>query len=344
MLSSRVARIDVFKGSWRSVSGAGIGSTEEEVKKMYGDLLSVERHKYDDKGHYLIVRPHDPTYKGYEMRFETDGKVVTTISRGLSRSGVACRGLLVALGRKSSLLFVDLLQAPDPDRIALARRYGFGRGFGGAHGGDAGHAVGNSGAPDRFLVAERMRAGGGVDDQLQRPALQQIDRVGPAFIHFEDRLALDAGALNRCGGAARRGQLEAELGEPLRHSTASALWRSLTLMKTVPLSGSGVPALSCAFANASPKFSPTPITSPVERISGPSAGSTPGNLLNGNTGDFTKNLRHVQNAVVRLADHVAKSASFLPSIRPTAIFGSGTPVALLTYGTVREARGFTSST
>ena len=33
-----------------------------------------------------------------------------------------------------------------------------------------------------------------------------------------------------------------------------------------------------------------------------------------------------------------------PSISPTAIFGSGTPVALLTYGTVREARGFTSST
>ncbi len=30
------------------------------------------------------------------------------------------------------------------------------------------------------------------------------------------------------------------------------------------------------------------MTSPVERISGPSAGSTPGNLLNGKTGLFTK--------------------------------------------------------
>ena len=46
--------------------------------------------------------------------------------------------------------------------------------------------------------------------------------------------------------------------------------------------GSGVPALSCAFKNASPKLMPTPITSPVERISGPSAGSTPGNLLGRN--------------------------------------------------------------
>ena len=71
-------------------------------------------------------------------------------------------------------------------------------------------------------------------------------------------------------------------------STASALWWSFTLKKTVPLAGRGVPALICALANASPKFCPTPITSPVERISGPSAGSTPGNLLNGKTGDLTK--------------------------------------------------------
>ena len=59
-------------------------------------------------------------------------------------------------------------------------------------------------------------------------------------------------------------------------------------MNTVPFSGSGVPALIWALRNASPKLTPTPITSPVERISGPSTGSTPWNLLNGNTGDFTK--------------------------------------------------------
>ena len=70
-------------------------------------------------------------------------------------------------------------------------------------------------------------------------------------------------------------------------STASGLCRSLTLKKMQPFAGSGTPALSCALPKASPKFSPTPITSPVERISGPSAGSTPGNLLNGNTGLFT---------------------------------------------------------
>src|SRR6195256_2781245 len=115
-------------------------------------------------------------------------------------------------------------------------------------------------------------------------------------------------------------------------------------MNTVPLSGIGVPALNCALANASPKFSPTPITSPVDRISGPSAGSTPGNLLNGNTGDFTKHCGTGKTPDVLPSVRCPKSLSFLPSINPTAILGSGTPVALLTYGTVRDARGFTSST
>src|SRR5260370_20168638 len=110
-------------------------------------------------------------------------------------------------------------------------------------------------------------------------------------------------------------------------------------MNPLPLSGSGVPALNWAFANASPKFSPTPITSPVERISGPRVGSTPGNLLNGNTGDFTKNWGTSSTPVA-----FVKSEIFLPSITPTAIFGSDTPVALATYGTVRDARGFTSTT
>ena len=39
-------------------------------------------------------------------------------------------------------------------------------------------------------------------------------------------------------------------------------------------------------ARAPPKLQPIPITSPVERISGPRIGSTPGNLINGKTASF----------------------------------------------------------
>jgi len=59
------------------------------------------------------------------------------------------------------------------------------------------------------------------------------------------------------------------------------------LKVTAPWSGNPFEAASCALANAEPNESEMPITSPVERISGPSTGSVPTNLLNGKTASFT---------------------------------------------------------
>ena len=78
ILESRLARIDVFEGEWRTVSGAGIGSTEEQVRRLYGRGLHIEPHHYNDEGKYLIVLPAAGPYRGYQLLFETDGKVVTT--------------------------------------------------------------------------------------------------------------------------------------------------------------------------------------------------------------------------------------------------------------------------
>jgi hypothetical protein len=47
-------------------------------------------------------------------------------------------------------------------------------------------------------------------------------------------------------------------------------------------------AASKALTNAKPRSASMPMTSPVERISGPSSTSTPKNLLNGNTGTLTE--------------------------------------------------------
>ena len=81
---------------------------------------------------------------------------------------------------------------------------------------------------------------------------------------------------------------------------------------------------------------PVPITSPVDFISGPRIGSASGNFANGNTDSFTaKNFG--TRSIVR-----PSSFSLLPAMTRAAIFASGTPVALETNGTVREARGFTS--
>ncbi len=58
-------------------------------------------------------------------------------------------------------------------------------------------------------------------------------------------------------------------------------------MKIVPDDGNGLPALIWLFANARPNERSMPMTSPVERISGPSTVSTPGKRLNGSTASFT---------------------------------------------------------
>src|SRR6185369_9126078 len=87
-----------------------------------------------------------------------------------------------------------------------------------------------------------------------------------------------------------------------------------------------------------PKLLDPPITSPVDFISGPRIVSTPGNLTNGNTGLLT-NTPATSRSLVS-----PSSASVRPAITFAAIFASETPTAFDRYGTVRDARGFTSST
>ena len=70
-------------------------------------------------------------------------------------------------------------------------------------------------------------------------------------------------------------------------STACCLSASRTLRNTWPSVGRCTPAAICALANATGRLRSAPITSPVERISGPSTTSTPGNLENGKTLSFT---------------------------------------------------------
>ena len=110
----------------------------------------------------------------------------------------------------------------------------------------------------------------------------------------------------------------------------------------MPLVGNSVPAAISAFTNARPNVESIPITSPVERISGPSAVSTSGKRLNGRTASFTETCLPVTGFFRRPS--VRNCASDAPSMTLLAIFANGTPVALATNGTVRLARGFASIT
>ena len=70
-------------------------------------------------------------------------------------------------------------------------------------------------------------------------------------------------------------------------SMTAGLSFSVTVINTVPSVGNSWCAASCALKKARPKESAIPKTSPVDRISGPSRGSTSGNILNGKTASFT---------------------------------------------------------
>ncbi len=86
----------------------------------------------------------------------------------------------------------------------------------------------------------------------------------------------DAHPLDRLRRAGRRDDAKAEVVQLRRETRRRPPCRlSVTVMNTVPPSGSAEPAAASAFANAVGKSVAMPITSPVERISGPSSESAP---------------------------------------------------------------------
>mmetsp|Transcript_12475 Transcript_12475/g.41084 ORF Transcript_12475/g.41084 Transcript_12475/m.41084 type:complete len:358 (-) Transcript_12475:2033-3106(-) len=118
--------------------------------------------------------------------------------------------------------------------------------------------------------------------------------------------------------------------------STSSLSVSRTLTRTRPLVGIFWPAAICALAYAPSNVASMPITSPVERISGPRSVSAPGNLSNGSTASLTATCGSVTSSVNPIC------SSVWPTIASDAYLASGWPIALDTKGTVRLARGLAS--
>lgn len=74
IIDGRVSRIEVDTPQFLTLNGAGVGTTEEQLKQLYGSHLQMDPHKYlDDSGHYLTQRSSDGLYG---VRFETKDKTV----------------------------------------------------------------------------------------------------------------------------------------------------------------------------------------------------------------------------------------------------------------------------
>jgi hypothetical protein len=83
MRNKKLARIDIYGGEWVTTAGASVGSPEIEIAKLYRGRLQTRPHPYDRSGRYLIVTPTEPVLKGFNLVFETDGRLVTSFRAGL---------------------------------------------------------------------------------------------------------------------------------------------------------------------------------------------------------------------------------------------------------------------
>ncbi len=75
-IRGRLARVDAYRGTWRTSEGIRIGDSEQEIRERYA-RLRTEPHPYDPEGQYLIVR--GPNRR---VVFETDGDDEVTRFRG----------------------------------------------------------------------------------------------------------------------------------------------------------------------------------------------------------------------------------------------------------------------
>ena len=82
VVNDTVVRVMVTDSSPRTADGIGVGSTERQLRDLYGDQLEVHPHEYDE-GFYFIVTPTAPADAAHRLIFETDGTTVTAYRAGL---------------------------------------------------------------------------------------------------------------------------------------------------------------------------------------------------------------------------------------------------------------------
>jgi hypothetical protein len=69
----QVTRVETRDERYRTWSGARVGDSEARVRRLYAGRLEVTPHKYDERGHYMIVRSRD---RRNALVMETDAGLV----------------------------------------------------------------------------------------------------------------------------------------------------------------------------------------------------------------------------------------------------------------------------
>ena len=80
IIKGAVVRIELRgQSKLHTFSGARIGTTEAELKALYGARLDIQPHKYDEHGHTITMKSGSGNYG---LRFETANGKVTAIQSG----------------------------------------------------------------------------------------------------------------------------------------------------------------------------------------------------------------------------------------------------------------------
>ena len=87
----RIVRVETGDDRVRTASGAKVGDSEAAVRRIYAGRLEVTSHKYDERGHYMIVRSAD---RRHALVLETDGKNVVYMRAGLLPAAEYVEGCL----------------------------------------------------------------------------------------------------------------------------------------------------------------------------------------------------------------------------------------------------------
>ena len=82
VIHGRIERVDIEATGILTVSGVQVGSTEEEVHRVYPGQIRLRPHPDEPEWHYLIFVPRNPADPAFGIIFETDGHRVQSYRAG----------------------------------------------------------------------------------------------------------------------------------------------------------------------------------------------------------------------------------------------------------------------
>lgn len=83
VFGNRLVRIDISNSAYRTASGARVGMSEAEIRRIYGAALRVEPHPYTGpEGHYLVYQARS---EPYGLIFETSHEDQRALSMRIGR-------------------------------------------------------------------------------------------------------------------------------------------------------------------------------------------------------------------------------------------------------------------